>query len=75
MSTLADGTIHQTIHKQPGHGPYLWAVVWVHSHTNETCVTVFSFWEDARSRRDALRANGHVATIDLAVDHTRKVGP
>ena len=72
MSTLADGTIQQTIHKQAGHGPYLWAVVWTDSRNGTSNVSVFSFWEDASQMRDRLQANGHAAQIDLAVDNTRK---
>jgi hypothetical protein len=71
--TLPDGTSQQTIHKQPGHGPYLWAVVWTDSRNNTQNVSVFSFWNDAAQMRDRLQANGHIAQIDLATDNVRKV--
>lgn len=73
MATLADGTIEQTIRKQAGHGPYLWAVVWIDGRTHQQNVTVYSYWEDAANFRDALQANGHEAQIDLAVDNVRRV--
>jgi hypothetical protein len=78
MATLANGTIRQTIDKQAGHGPYLWAVVWHNKRwmdagiTDTIEVSVFSFWDDAVEMRDRLQANGHVAQIDLATDNTRK---
>jgi hypothetical protein len=71
--TLSDGTIQQTIHKQSGHGPYFWAVVWIDARNATQNVSIFSFWDDAASMRDRLQANGHEAQIDLATDNTRKV--
>jgi hypothetical protein len=71
--TLPDGTIQQTIHKQSGHGPYLWAVVWFDARNGVQNVSVYSFWGDAAQMRDRLQANGHIAQIDLATDNTRKV--
>ena len=65
--------IVQTIEKQDGHEPYLWAVVWKDKQSGQQNVSVFSFWEDARERCEAFQANGHEAQIDLAVDNTRKV--
>jgi len=73
LGTQSDDSILQLVHKQSGHGPYLWAVVWIDARTCEQNVSVYSFWEDARERCDAFQANGHVAQIDLAVDNTRKV--
>jgi hypothetical protein len=71
--TLPDGTIQQTIHKQSGHGPYLWAVVWFDARNGVQNISVFSFWDDADVFRKKLEANGHIAQIDLATDNTRKV--
>jgi hypothetical protein len=71
--TLPDGTIQQTIHKQSGHGPYFWAVLWFDARNGASNVSVYSFWDDATQMRDRLQANGHIAQIDLATDNTRKV--
>lgn len=71
--TLADGTIHQTIHKQSAHGPYLWALIWFDSINGETNVSIFSFWEDADTMRAKFQANGHITRLELACDYTRKV--
>ena len=72
MATLADGTIEQVVRKQPGHGPYLWAVVWIDGGTGQQNLTIFSYWEDATAFCTAIEANGHTARIDLAVDNLRK---
>ena len=73
MSTLSDGTIHQTIHKQAGHGPYLWALTRCGKDGGESSISIFSFWADAARAADAFESNGWITSIDLAVDNTRKV--
>jgi hypothetical protein len=73
MATLPDGTIEQTVHKQAGHGPYLWCCVWIDGRTRQQNISVYSFWQDAAAFRDAIQANGHEAQIDLAVDNMRRV--
>jgi hypothetical protein len=71
--TRPDGTIEQVVVKQAGHGPYLWACVWIDGGTGRQNVTVFSYWEDASAFCSAIQANGHEASLDLAVDNQRRV--
>lgn len=69
-----DGLIRQVVVKQPGHGPYLWALVWKPKYARETPrITVFSDWMDLAQQRRTLEENGHeIVMFDLAVDNCRR---
>jgi len=63
--------ITQTIKKEDGFGPYLWVVLWKDKY-GEQSVSIFSDWWDAKKASDNFIANGHEATIEVAVDNTQK---